>query len=499
MTFDLTKLSKLQSVSLSSTWIDEQEDRADNVLKYRAYFDGDHDAAYLTSEMRNLLRITDTTDIPFAANYCSVVTTTMVDRLDVTGITAETDALNEWIALLLKANRFDGLQHNVHESAINDGDTYVMVSYDNAKQRVVLTHEYAYDGTSGVIVLYRSRDMRDMAAAFKIWEIDLDAERVQTRVNVYFPDRIERYAAINDGDLVPFNAPGLPAKERWASQRGNDPVGIPLVHFKNRGRYNYGQSEIAPAIPIQDAHNRTWYSLVLNSEYTGFPLLFALGFDPGGDLRPGSLVKAMQGADPPGTDVQVDFRRIEAGSNQEFLTTAQYQEGVIGRITRTPSPEFVAPTASGEARKQAEAGLVGKAKRAQVVFGNAWEDVIGLAWRVQDAYGQERPPTPYEDVACQWRSAELRNDKEVIENAVALQPFVDERTFLEMVAPVANWTSDKIDQIIEAKAVEKETDMSGALAQMPNFGRFDDRFEDAGSGMEDEMPMMEAEADDEQR
>lgn len=490
--FDITRLSDIKSVSLSAAWIAEQTDRAKNVLKYRAYHDGDHDATYLTAELRDQLRVSSSSNVPFAANYCPVVVQTMADRLELIGIRTTRDDLNAWIADVLIENRIDGLQHAVHEAAIIDGDTFVMVSFDNASQRVLLTHEHAYDGTSGMLVLYRSRDLKDMAAAFKLWQVEINATDVLTRINVYLPDRIERYAALNDGAITPYSSGELQAVEAWVSGRTGEPIGIPVVQYRNRGRFNYGVSEIAPAIPIQDAHNRTWYSLVLNSEYTGFPMLFALGFQPTGNFRPGSMITAvMENNEPPTRDQQVDLRRIEAGSNSEFLATAQYQEGVIGRITRTPSPEFVAPTASGEARKQAEAGLVGKVKRAQITFGNAWEDCIRLAWRIQDGFGSLRPPGPFERVYAQWHSAELRNDIEVVQAAVQLQPFIDRRTFLEMVAPVPGWDADKIDAIMAALETEQNSALNAALGALPNFGAFDDTFADEISPMNTKRPAFE--------
>lgn len=469
--------------------------QAASVLKSRAYFDGDHDASYLTTEMKQLLRLSSSSSIPFAANYCKVIVNTFVDRLNVTGIRTDNDPTNEWIADLLIDNRFDAMQTQVHEAAILDGDSYVMVSYDNASGRIAFTHEYAFDGTSGMLALYRSRDTREMTAAIKVWHIEIDANTIQTRVNVYWPDRIERYAALNQGNLEPYSTPGLPPVEAWANQRTGEPIGIPVVHFRNGGRYNTGISEIAGAIPIQDAHNRTWYSLVLNSEYTGFPLLFAKGFNPGGNLRPGSLITATINGEPPTTDMQIDLQRVPAGSNQEFLATAQYQEGVMGRITRTPSPEFIAPTASGEARKQAEVGLVGKVKRFQVNAGNAWEDVVTLAARVQDAYSNERPPE-FDRLTTQWQNPELRNDVEVVENAVKIAPFVDKQTTLEAVAPVFGWDADKIQEILERMQTEDAAKVDNALAQMPNFNRFDSQFLDNGqnspqdTGNGAQMPMM---------
>jgi len=490
MTFSLSRLQDVYP-TISQAMLAAWEAQGKTVAKVRKYYDGDHDASYLTTEMKKLLRLTDSSSIPFAANYCRVIVNTFVDRLNVTGIRTDDETTNQWIADLLIDNRFDAMQTQVHEASILDGDSYLMVSYDSKAQRAVMTHEYAWDGTSGMLALYRSRSERVMECAIKIWELDQGNEDVLTRVNLYYPDHIERYACLNNGNLEPYAAAGLPAAEVWINQRTGEPIGIPVVHFRNGGRYNTGVSEIGGAIPIQDAHNRTWYSLVLASEYTGFSVLFALGFDPGADLRPGSMVTALVNGEPPDNTMQIDLRRIEAGSCAELLNVAQYEEGVMGRITRTPSPEFISPVASGEARKQAEVGLVGKVKRFQVNAGNGWEDAVKLAAQVQTAYGQETAPE-FERLTTQWQNPELRNDVEVVDNTVKTAPFVDKQTTLEGFAPVFSWDSDKIAEIMERIEDEQAQQTENALAQMPNFNRFDDQFADNGQARGNgAQPMMQ--------
>lgn len=112
MTFSLRLLTDV--LPLSTAWLTTQTTQAAAVIKARAYFDGDHDASYLTDEMKKLLRLSSTTSIPFAANYCKVIVNTFVDRLNVTGIRTDSDAVNEWIADLLIDNRFDAMQTQVH-------------------------------------------------------------------------------------------------------------------------------------------------------------------------------------------------------------------------------------------------------------------------------------------------------------------------------------------------------------------------------------------------
>ena len=49
---------------------------------------------------------------------------------------------------------------------------------------------------------------------------------------------------------------------------------------------------------------------------------------------------------------------------------------------------------------------------------------------------------PYHQFQTQWRDAQVRNDVDVIKNALLVAPFIDRRTFLDTVAPVFGWTAD---------------------------------------------------------
>jgi hypothetical protein len=65
---------------------------------------------------------------------------------------------------------------------------------------------------------------------------------------------------------------------------------------------------------------------------------------------------------------------------------------------------------SGEALKQLESGLVARAVKRQRVWGQSWEDVLQLALRVAQTFGnapaQPEPPR----LEVQWADAETRNE-----------------------------------------------------------------------------------------
>ena len=262
---DLAKL-----VSVSNAWVEDATKRGKRVAKYRRYQTGEHDQT-LSEDMRKMLRIEEDGDTEsLTINYMDVVIQTMVDRLNLTSIDADNDAASQWAQDVLTDNRVDGLQSELYEAAIRDGDAFLMVEYDNKAQKVNLVFEEAWDGVTGIIPIYRSANMSKMYAAIKVWQIDSwdetesntatgsSKDAVLTRVNVYYPDRIERYGAVNNGEFKPFTgtkSEPLNGVDMW-TMNDSTPIGIPLIHFRNRGRGNMGQSEIKSAIAPQNALNR---------------------------------------------------------------------------------------------------------------------------------------------------------------------------------------------------------------------------------------------------
>ena len=474
-----------------SAWIKDTEVRGEKVARYRRYMDGDHDAN-MTPEMRRLLRIkARENSAEFCDNYMDVVVQTMVDRVTLTAMDsvpsrkagnnppAAEDAVAVWTKAVLNFNRLDAMQGDVHESTIRDGNSFVMVGFDNDKQIPKFTHELAYDGVSGIIPVYQSADVSEMDCAIKVWHITSSEGRLvdTLRVNVYYPDRIQKFISTDGTSLTPFREKGVDGKDvtdaggniPWLDRAGK-PLGIPIVHFRNRGRQNYGLSELENAIPLQDVVNRLWHSLVMTAELSAFRILVAKGFTPPQDLTPGMIVKILNNGGPLSKDDNVDFYALDEGSIEQFLKAIQLATTEIGKVTRTPAPEFMgADDSSGEALKQREIGLIGKVKRFQIKAGNSWEDVFGLAYRLQSAFGNKQPPAFERLYAC-WKDAEIRNDKVTIENANLIRPVIGDEAFLEIIAPVYGWDDDKVQEILAQAAEQKVAAMEAAMRAMPTFG-----------------------------
>jgi hypothetical protein len=126
-------------------------------------------------------------------------------------------------------------------------------------------------------------------------------------------------------------------------------------------------------------------------------------------------------------------------------------------------------SSSGEALKQRESGLLGKLKRFQVKGGNAWEDVIGMAARVQNAFGRASAPKSARWV-CRWSDAEIRNDAEVVKNVKEMRELMGDEQALREVAGVFGWDELQIQKIL----TQKRGQMASALSALnvPGFDQF---------------------------
>jgi hypothetical protein len=455
----------------TDVWRDDVERWGRRVDLYRRYMDGDH-RANLTREMKALLRISGDELDQFNNNYCELIVATMADRLSVQAVIPQPgdEAAQAWADELLRLSRLDALQMEVHESAVLDGDTFVMVDYDVENERVRFTHEPAWDGETGVILVY-DRMGRKIEVAIKAW---YEAGYDNVRVNLYYPDRIEKYrGSASGGGLMPVSDE---PPEVWL------PGVVPFVHFKNRSRKSlkvgnreHGVSEIDNIIPLQDALNRTLVSMVMVSELSAFQIKVAKGFSPPKQLTPGMWVEiTRKSADgkqslPLQKDDVVDAFVLEQAQLVPFIQQAEDLRRQIGEVSRTPLASTAgSDSSSGEALKQREIGLLSKIKKAQTVFGNAWEDAMALAVLVQNAYGTTAAPT-VESWSARWVDAQIRNATEQINNALLVRDIVGEDEVLNLIAPIFDYTDDKLQQLSEARESASRQRTIELTRGLPNF------------------------------
>ena len=374
----------------------------------RDYYNGDH-PTLLTDRQREFLH--HRRRLKFAMNYCRLVIDAVVERLAVTGFQSEDDRAQKWLASLWRAARLDAISKAVHLAAVRDGESYIIVDYDPLNERPRFSLNMADDGAGGVSMQYGA-DGNPVYAA-KRWTVDGGpGAGITRRLNLYYPDRIEKYVSTT---AAPFWQPlrDEPFPLPWLDRFG-DPLGIPVIHFRNRDMGTpQGNSEITDVIPLQDALNKSLIDLIAVADTNAFPLLVAMGFEvpEAFTISPGALVQI-----PPSLDANTDFKMLPGADLSNFLGVLEHLVMEIARVSSTPLSRFqVSGQVAAEGTlKQQDAGLVAKVEHKQVSFGNAWEDAMRMAIRVQNSFGAAR----YDDrspLETLWRPAAPRSERDQLE------------------------------------------------------------------------------------
>lgn len=465
-----------------------EEIRAAKVKEYRDFADGEHDVE-LSQEMKDMLR----TDSLYM-NHCENILETLSDRLRLSAIQvtvkgadgepneAATDEANKWIEKLTQEwNRLDGLQIDVHDAIPRDGLAFIQAEFSETRKEVVWHVEEAFDGHSGVIVVWGD-DGHEPSLAIKLWHETQRGDKSQlidnVRINLYFADRIEKYIAVGS-KLAPYQDDDGQHIYDWTMADGS-PIGVAVIPFVYKGRrYNkHGLGRLENVIPMQRAINRVFNSLIMTSEHIGFPIRYALGMDLPTTIKPGTWLKVTV----PYTVTENGKTRTLSQAERQTIMEAIVKirvgqiepaqlDGLISEINQiliphmyvisgTPYPEGSGANISGEALKQLDIRLVGTAQRCQTGWGNSWEDLVKLSARIEATYGMG---APWDDelaiVSAKWESAEVRDDAVVIANVkstVDIVPELDNRTRLEMMASVHGWDNARIDEI--EKRINDEAD-----------------------------------------
>lgn len=401
--------------------------KMEEYIRSREYYDGIHNSA-LTDRVRQFLDVSR--DADFTVNYCPMVVNAKADRLQVTGFSVEDDdTLSEQLWSWWRKNRMDRLQGIVHRSAIRDGDTFVLVEWDDVANMPRFYYEPAFAG-DGVMVYYSEERRNEIEFASKSWRIEHGRTAGKARrLNLYFANRIEKYISNDDtakGRYMPYTEDddtelydghlGTCAVHWWTDNgtESGQPLGVPIVHFKHDDSGDeMGTSHIAKVIPLQDALNKTMIDLIAAADTEGFRLLVGYGTDAwsGVKVGPGSIASVSI----PVSEAKLEA--IPAGNLSQLQNVYNSLVMEIARITGTPMSYFQSSgqVAAEGTMKQQEIALVSQVKKAQTDFGNAWEDAFTIALRLANAFGTDANFDMDALIETVWEQAESRNDKEQAE------------------------------------------------------------------------------------
>lgn len=443
-------------------WIQQQTDdlRADYDLA-RQYYHGNHDTA-VTDRLKKFLP----PRLQFRDNFMNVVVDALAERLKVMGFDSDSEDLNEWAWDLWRQNRMDYTQEVIHCETIMLGDSYILCDWDAVNERPRWTHQRAE-----MILPHYNETTRDIDWVSKKWiQHPRIGDEPETRMNLYHPDRVEKYVARGGvwGRYQDEMDEAWPVP--WLNKQG-DPIGIPIIHFRNRPMGNdFGQSEIMNVIPMQDLLNKTLIDLTMILDTLAFPQRYTLNVNHGSsrlDILPGSVTEFHSEYDG-GQVGQWNAATVD-GPLKSIEALVQH----IAGTTRTPQHLFqiMGGVPSGEALKTAESGLVNKAQQRMVNFGNSWEDCVTMALRIQEAFGTAVAVEEGFTLDTTWDDPETRNEQSHLE---ALRIKLELGVTKHQVMREMGYTQEQID-VMDAESNQErvqETNIGAELIRNFNAGTF---------------------------
>jgi hypothetical protein len=411
--------------------IEQIRNQAARYRKTRRYYSGEQDLNFATekfaSTFGNLFR-------EFALNLCPAIVDAVKDKLKIEGFVSsphvskgssqpiETETRPERVVDdIWRSNRMSIRSGEVHKEALKNGDAYVIV-WPGEDGRVQLVPQSAETCT----VHYDENEPGKIAWAAKHWR---DADK-RTRLNLFFPDRIEKYIADDrHGQFLPdaksfvqsasfssYQRDDSGAQtERDESRTLNNPYGVvPIFHFANNADIGaFGRSELDDAMAVQDGLNKSVLDMLVAMEVCSFRQRWAAGIE---------ITQNEAGEDVPPFKTSMDnvwftentdarFGEFGASDLEQFLKVKDGFRIDMASVTGTPL-YYLMPQIrgfpSGESLRKAETRFLAKVRDRQEQFGAVWADAMSFALRLAG-----HPDVP---LSTAWEDASPANEREVLEN-----------------------------------------------------------------------------------
>jgi len=439
------------------TWGETITEWGTRIAQYRAYQEGDH-TLVMSDKMKALL----SRDDAFTDNYCELIVDYITSRIVCQGFQSDSEKADTWLEAMLALSGFNVLQGEVTEATIVDGDTFVLMEFDAYHGAVHWSHEPAWDTEQGMIPVYATT-YNEIAAAVKIWLEPSGGDTV-TRVNIYYPDSLARFVHTDSGLQL------LEEPYAWVD-KAEQPLGVPVFHFKNKSKTSrqFGRSKLKNIIPLQDALNTTFLSMVASGLLSAFQIKVAYNTDTPPYVEPGMFILVDDTQLPDGKRALIET--LEVGSLREFINEISLIANEIGKISKTPLPENMGSSdASGEALKQREIGLTAEIQDFQSSNGAVYEEMAAYHARLHSVFGSVPAPVGKGEAGVHWvptwKDPSPRNAKEVFESAVLLEPLIGIREALTLVGTVQGWDSKDIQRVLNQR-MDDEADLLSQLTGLP--------------------------------
>lgn len=427
--------------------------------KAERYYDGDTPEIFASIRVRRMLA---RWGMNFDFNFAATPVNAVAERLKVTSVTSEDDSLNPVLQKLMDDNMFALQGSNVMRKASTFGDAYVLVWPEIEDGEQTGNINIFYQDPRLVRVFYRDDNPLKVKFAIKRWQVgkglpkttraqmalNRPADQPPIRVDLYYPDRIERYVSKkgtkgtevddfvpyqgdedDDGDTDWVGGPVLP-----------NPYGVvPMFHFKTDAD-DYGQPEHKGFYAIQDMIHKLINNFAVVIDYQSFPQRVALMMDGSDSTEPAAVdegyfaidyeqegvtyplageAQSQMSADPASIWYLQGIKSIQTLDPADPTSFTGPVNDLItwgATITTTPLNRFSpgGNPASGESLKITDAPFVEKIDTRKLSYGATWKSVFEFALL---CLGYTDPvvsiswaPSASSDNLADWQVAKAKQD-----------------------------------------------------------------------------------------
>lgn len=387
------------------------------IVTARRYHDGNQFVP-MTRRMQKILGLaeTATADMIFKMNVTRSIVTAVTERLIIAKFDSTDTDLSSWADAVMAHNELSYRQDEIHENALRDGESFIIVDWDSEANLPVFLPQPRYTSVEsggdgfGCLMKYPENDPnRPAEFAVKIWHEDVkmgfSVPASRERQTYYFSDHIEKWGRDSHGILVKVEE-DVP----WVDAEGN-PLGIPVIHFKNKRM----RLEAQDGWPVQNAINKTFIDLLSAADMTAFRIFVALGWIPTTDgkepaedgsnwlvVEPGQIVGTTK------EPTKASFEAIDPADMKPLVDLTEQLILWMAMVTDTPVNRFVSTRqiASDKTLKEQEGPLLAKVRNRQLGFGSSWIKCLNMGRKLHNYFvaGEDLPLDSYFRV--QWTEAQ---------------------------------------------------------------------------------------------
>lgn len=364
---------------------------------YRQYAAGDN--GLVLSDQQNAI-LAGLLAHPFVDNISDTVLASASDRMEFTRWHVEDTPVSDFLHLLAARNTIPALGADVHYSFLRDGNTTVLLEWDNDRQAVRISHQPWWNGVSGMFVHYDAFGNVDYAV--KEWPaletLEEGLTLAVTYRTIYLPDHVQRWKRTLGADWTPYplasdaDVPVVADDDgnlwpAWAKRDGSA-LRVPVVHFSNVSRKpgRYGESDLKNVPAWEDRLMDTQNSIQAAERMSGYQMYWGTGVS--GKDEQGNPIAFVTAPGAWHTTEAPDARYGTFPAGQVDPLIKSYREKVQGlsRNTRLPVHFLTGDWPSGEALLRAEMMLVDRVKQRMAKAGPCWVLIAHRAVEIANAF-----------------------------------------------------------------------------------------------------------------